>query len=263
MRRLRKPIVSNWLQRLAPRPDAARRLFCFHHAGGGAAAFRLWPARLPEFDVCAVQLPGRANRLFEPALTDVHAVVEALVDAVRPLLDRPYVLFGHSMGTLVACLLARRLRALGAPLPERLFVSGRQPPHRPFPELAMDGLTDAQVLDAVQRHFGGLPAEVLETPELLELVLPTLRADFALLAGHRDTAADPLPLPIVTLGGDDDPWAAPERLAPWQACTSLPLRTHRFAGGHFYLDDRLDEVLAVLRAECAAPAASAMAGGLA
>jgi len=255
--------VSNWLQRLAPRPDAARRLFCFHHAGGGAAAFRLWPARLPEFDVCAVQLPGRANRLFEPALTDVHAVVDALVDAVRPLLDRPFVLFGHSMGTLVACLLARRLHALGAPLPERLFVSGRQPPHRPFPELSMDGLGDAPLLEAVQRHFGGLPAEVLDTPELLELVLPTLRADFALLAGHRDAAAEALPLPVVALGGDADPWAAPERLAQWQACTSLPLRTYRFAGGHFYLDDRLDEVLAVLRAECAAPATSVMAGDLA
>jgi len=259
--------VSNWLQRLAPRPDAARRLFCFHHAGGGAAAFRLWPARLPEFDVCAVQLPGRANRLFEPPLTDVNAVVDALVDVVRPLLDRPFVLFGHSMGTLVACLLARRLHAIGAPLPERLFVSGRQPPHRPFPELSMSGLSDAQLLAAVQQHFGGLPAEVLDTPDLLELVLPTLRADFALLAGHRDAAAEALPLPVVALGGDADPWAAPERLAPWQACTSLPLRTYRFEGGHFYLDDRLDEVLAVLRAECAVPAtaaaASAMAGDLA
>lgn len=255
--------MSIWLQRLAPRTHAARRLFCFHHAGGGAAAFRLWPARLPEFDVCAVQLPGRANRLSEPALTDVHAVVDALVGVVRPLIDRPFVLFGHSMGTLVACLLARRLHALGEALPERLFVSSRQPPHRPFPDVSLAGLSDAQMLEAVQRHFGGLPAEVLETPELLELVLPTMRADFALLAGHRETAADPLPVPIVALGGDDDPWASPERLAQWQACTSQPLRMHRFAGGHFYLDDRLDEVLAVLRAECAAPAASALAGDLA
>ena len=255
--------MSIWLQRLAPRPDAARRLFCFHHAGGSAASFRLWPARLSTFDVCAIQLPGRANRLAEPALTDVHAVVDALVDVMHPLLDRPFVLFGHSMGSLVACELARRLHALGGPLPERLFASGRQPPHRPFPELSLEGLSDAQVLHAVQHHFGILPVEVLQTPELLELVLPTLRADFALLEAHRPQAVAALPLPIVAMGGRDDPWASPERLAHWQACTSKPLRLHQFGGGHFYLDERLDDVLAVLRAECAEAGASAMAGDLA
>jgi medium-chain acyl-[acyl-carrier-protein] hydrolase len=237
-------------------------LLCFHHAGGSAAAFRLWPARLPEFDVCAVQLPGRANRLSEPALTDVHAVVDALLPVVRPLLDRPFVLFGHSMGTLVACELARRLHALGEPLPERLFVSGRQAPHRPFPDWNMDDRSDAQVLEVVQREFGSLPAEVLQTPELLELVMPTLRADLALLDNYLPGAIVPLPLPIVALGGDGDGWATSERMSHWQACTTQPLRSRRFAGGHFYLDERLDEVLAVLRAECAA-STSVMAGDLA
>lgn len=255
--------MSNWLQRLAPRPDAPRRLICFHHAGGSAASFRLWPARLPGFDVCAVQLPGRANRFAEAPLTDLGQVVDALVPVVRPLLDRPCVLFGHSMGTMIACELAHRMQLLGTQQALDLFVSGRQPPHRPFPELSMAGLSDAAVIDAVQRHFGGLPAEVLATPELLEMMLPILRADFALLESHRPAVPSPLALPIVALGGDDDPWAAPERLSQWQAWTTLPLRMHRFAGGHFYLDESLDEVLAVLRAECTVPAASALAGGVA
>lgn len=255
--------MSIWLQRLAPRPDAARRLFCFHHAGGSAAAFRLWPARLTEFDVCAVQLPGRANRLAEPALTDVHAVVDGLLPVIRPLLDRPFDLFGHSMGTLVAYELARRLQALGEPLPDHLFMSGRQAPHRPFPDWNMDGRTDADVLQVVQREFGSLPAEVLQTPELLELVMPTLRADLALLDRHRPDVVVALPRPIVALGGDADGWATAERMSHWQACTTQPLRAHRFAGGHFYLDDQLAAVLAVLRAECAAAASNAMAGDLA
>ncbi len=255
--------MSNWLQRLAPRPDAPQRLFCFHHAGGSAAAFRLWPARLPEFDVCAVQLPARANRFVEPPLTDMAAVVDALVPVVRPLLDRPYALFGHSMGSAVAWALAQRLHALGDVLPERLFVSGRQPPHRPFDEWSMSALSDAAAIDAVQRSFGGLPAEVLATPELVEMMLPTLRADFAVLEGHRPGSVAPLPVTIVALGGADDPCAAPDHLRPWQDYTARPLRMRHFPGGHFYLDTRLDDVLALLRAEFGGVAADALAGDVA
>ena len=255
--------MSNWLQRLSPRPDAAQRLFCFHHAGGSAAAFRLWPRQLPEFDVCAVQLPGRANRFVEPALTDVVALVDGLVPVLLPLLDRPYALFGHSMGSAVACALALRLRDIGAPLPQCLFVSGRQPPHQPFPEWSMRGLTDAAAIAAVEHSFGGLPAEVLAHPELIEMMLPTLRADFALLEGYRPAPQAPLPLPIVALGGHDDPCAAPDHLQPWQAYTAQPLRMRRLPGDHFYLDAGLDAVLAVLRAECGAATAGALAGGLA
>ncbi|MEP6501831.1 MAG: alpha/beta fold hydrolase [Betaproteobacteria bacterium] len=251
--------MSTWLQRLSPRPDAARRLFCFHHAGGSAAAFRLWPWQLPEFDVCAVQLPGRANRFVEPALTDIGAIVDAFLPELLPLLDRPYLLFGHSMGSAVACALAHRLRAVGAPLPQHLFVSGRQPPHRPFPEWSMSGLSDQAAIEAVQRNFGGLPDEVLAHPELLEMLVPTLRADFAALEAYRSVPESPLPVPIVALGGTEDPCAADDHLQPWQAYTTHPLRVRRVAGNHFYLDARLADVLAVLRDECGV----ATAGGVA
>jgi surfactin synthase thioesterase subunit len=239
------------------------RLFCFHHAGGGAASFRLWPRLLAEYDVCAVQLPGRANRFVEEPISDIDALLDLLVPALLPLLDRPYAMFGHSMGSAVAYALAKRLHAAREPLPRCLIASGRQAPTGVFPEWSMRGLSDVQALDAVQRSFDGLPAEALANPELIEMLLPTLRADFALLESFPGVAAVPLPLPIVAVGGTGDPYAAPERMQTWQACTTQPLRAHRLPGGHFYLDSQLDAVLAIVRAECEAIAAPVLMGGAA
>lgn len=246
--------MSIWLQRLSPRPHAATRLICFHHAGGSAASFRLWPARLPEFDVCAVQLPGRANRFAEPPIADAGTLLDALMPVLAPLLDRPYALFGHSLGSALAAGVVQRLHAAGAPLPLRLFVSGRQAPHRPFPEWTLAGLSDGEVVAGMQHRFGSLPAEVLESPELMDMMLPVLRADFALLQTFSRTPDAPLPIEVVTIGGDADPAATPERLRTWQSFAQAPLSEHRLPGGHFCIDDHLDEVLAVVRTECGAAA---------
>jgi surfactin synthase thioesterase subunit len=246
-------IRNPWFLRLAPRPEAPVRLFCFHHAGGSAAMFRGWPARLPEFDVCAVQLPGRGSRMAEPALQTVPAMVDALVPTLLPLLDRPYLLFGHSMGSAVAMGVAQRLHADGAPLPQHLFVSGRQPPHRPFPEGTLRGLTDAMVVEQINTRYGGFPPEALAHPEFIALLLPTLRADFAALDDYDPMLDAPLPLPITAIGGLGDACAAPERLRAWQVYTTHPLRMRHLPGGHFYLEERIDELAALLRETLAQP----------
>jgi len=154
------------------------------------------------------------------------------------------------MGSAVAIAVARELSERGLSVPRCVFVSGRQAPHRPFAEWSMRGLSDSQVLDALQRHYGGLPAEALANPELIEMMLPVLRADFALLESFPATCPGPLPLPIVAIGGAEDPWAGAERLQTWQMYSTMPLRSHHLPGGHFYLDDRLDDVLSIVRAEC-------------
>jgi medium-chain acyl-[acyl-carrier-protein] hydrolase len=243
--------ASPWLQRLSPRPDAPVRLFCFHHAGGSAASFRHWPAKLPQFDICAVQLPGRATRLGEPPMTRIPQIVDALLPDLLPLLDRPYALFGHSMGSAVAHALAARLHAIDAPAPAQIFVSGRQPPHKPFPECTLNGLTDAEAIDEINRHYGGIPEEVRAWPELLEMLLPTLRSDIEALEHYSPTIGTPLPVVITAFGGESDTAATPDHLASWQAYTPFPMQIRMFPGGHFYLDDCLDSVAAECRVRLA------------
>jgi surfactin synthase thioesterase subunit len=232
-----------------PRQVAAPRLrlICFPYAGGSAALFREWPRRVPaDVEVWATQPPGRAFRLAEPPLVGI----DRIVDAVWPTLassDSPLVLFGHSMGAKVVVALARRLQAAGRP-PARLIVSGQRPPHLPRLRDTLHELPRAAFV-ARLREYGGTPAEVLANQELLDLVLPALRADFE----SNDTwACSPEPRLsslLTVIGGEDDdhvPLADLERwreLAPSATTTVVP-------GGHFFMHDwsRLAPILLPLLA---------------
>jgi surfactin synthase thioesterase subunit len=223
----------------------------------GASVYRLWPRLLPEsLDVCAVQLPGRENRLNEPRVPSVAQLVEALVPALLPELDLPFAFFGHSMGAVLAAELARALEARGGPLPGQLLVSARRPPHLPGTELPLRALPDATFLAEIQRRYGGIPAEILAQPELLELLLPTLRADIAALELHRPARREPLPCPITAFGGADDALTPHAHLEAWRDETRSAFRLRVFPGGHFYLEARRAELLADLAATLAPLATS-------
>jgi medium-chain acyl-[acyl-carrier-protein] hydrolase len=139
-------VPNPWISRPRPNPRTLLRLFCFPYAGGGASAYRKWSDSLPQsIEVCAVQLPGREMRIKEPAYSDVHPLVDVLAPALASFLDRPFALFGHSMGALVAFELARKIRRDCSLLPESLFVSARNAPcmvlkHKPLTNLPDDEL---------------------------------------------------------------------------------------------------------------------------
>lgn len=250
-----------WVQRFVPRPQARARLFCFSHAGGGAASYRLWSSALPtSLEVCAIQLPGRANRMREPALGSVSALVQNLVPALQPLLDLPFAFFGHSMGAVLAGEVARGLRDAGGPLPRHLFVSGRRPAHWPNPDPLMHTLPDDQFVAEIQRRYGGIPPEVAAHQELLELLLPCLRADIQALETHLPhSSRTPLECPISAFGGSNDPLTPREHLEGWREDTQGPFRVRVFPGDHFYLQPQGDAVLA----DVATTLAPLLAGSLA
>ncbi|WAZ26173.1 alpha/beta fold hydrolase [Streptomyces cinnabarinus] len=232
-----------WFGRWMPGEQAAFRLFCLPYAGGATAAYREWHTLAPEhIQICPLELPGRGSRFGEPPVSRLRPLVDGLAGAVGPFLDRPFAIFGHSMGGLLAFELTRALRRRGAPLPAHLFVSGRSAPDAPpeFPPLG--DAPDERVLERL-RELGGTPQEILEEPELMALMLPTLRADFAVLESYDYRDEPPLPVPLTVFGGTADARVTPARLPGWRRQTSTGSRLRMLPGGHFFLHTATPEIL--------------------
>lgn len=226
------------------------RLFCFPFAGGGASTYRPWPtaAALPsDFEVVALALPGRELRMRETPFASLTALLDTLESAPEftQKLDRPFAFFGHSMGARIAFELTRRLRRRSGPLPLRLIASGARAPQLPRNDAPRHTLDDAKFV-AELRRLGGTPESVLAEPELMELLLPVLRADFQLNDTFTHAAEAPLDLPISAFGGASDASVSKDDLEAWHEQTSRGLTTRLFAGGHFFLNEDRTPVLTAL-----------------
>lgn len=219
-------------------------MFLFPYAGGGPAAFGTWPAGLPgTIETWIVHYPGRGSRHKEPALNRISALMGCLSQAIQPLLDKPFAFFGHSLGGLAAFELTRQLRQQGSPEPQMLFISACGAPHLPDPHPHIHSLPDAEFLTALQ-ELNGIPAEVLNLPELMELLLPTLRADFEAFERYKYSPNGfILNCPMIVFGGLDDPRVSRERLEGWSAHTSAGFTSQYFPGDHFFINSARDSVL--------------------
>ncbi|WP_258318662.1 thioesterase II family protein [Streptomyces griseorubiginosus] len=238
---------SPWYSVYAPRPAALVRLYCLPCAGGGSTMFRAWADRLPPtMELRAIRLPGRHGWHPEPPFTDCTVAADTLASVLGPELRPPYVLFGHSMGALLAHQLILALERYGLPRPALYVSASWLVEGIPIERLPDPADSDEQFVETLRR-LGGVPPEVLSDPEVLAFTLPVLRSDFGLCRTYTYRAdGNPLSVPVRAMGGVADGVTPIERMARWRHHTKRFLGTRRFAGDHFFVRDQADEVIAVL-----------------
>jgi medium-chain acyl-[acyl-carrier-protein] hydrolase len=235
--------TSSWLLSQLDASDNRVRLFCLPHAGGGATAFRFWKINLPSFvQVCPILLPGREARIAEDPYTDLDSLVEALTQELLPWLDQPFAIFGHSMGALLAFEWARSLRRTGQFKPSWIFLSGRAAPDKRT-DASLRLLPDDEFLEELNRRYQGIPQELLDAPELMQVFLPILRADISVVESYQFEEDTPLECPVTVFGGVNDRMATYDQLFAWKRHTSERFQLQLFPGGHFYPQVPMLEVI--------------------
>lgn len=227
------------------------RLYCFCYAGGNASAYLPWQSALiSEVELYAIQLPGRGAYWNEKPYTSLQDLIPALATLIGQQEKMPFAFFGHSLGAMLAFELTRYCRDHALPLPEHLFMSGSDAPQYRSPSKRLHELPDDALIEAL-RKYDGTPAELFEHRDLMALVLPTIRADFALVANYQYFAAPLLNTPLTVFAGRHDEHVLIEHVEEWRRETSGNFRMCWFEGGHFFINSERQAVLAELNATLA------------
>jgi surfactin synthase thioesterase subunit len=236
-------MIATMIVRPQPRPEAELRLFCFHHAGGGAAFFAPWAAALPRhIELVAIRLPGRESAFAQPRFTSVEQGAEVVASAMLPWLDRPFALFGHSLGALVAYRTALTLAVREDKRAQHLFCSGFRAPHLPRSRM-LAALPDADLVSEL-KGFGGIPDAVAEHQELLDLMIPLFRDDLRLAEDYVHDGAAPLATPITAMAGEGDDLVPRHEVEGWESHTSGLFRLITYPGSHFFPVEQQARVIA-------------------
>lgn len=241
-----KDTPSRWFIREVRVPTPACRVFCFPYAGGSAAIYRGWHAGLPSSaELLAVELPGRGAHFNATPIASLTRLSARLADAVAPLMDAPAVFFGHSNGALMSYALAVELSRRGLPSPQRIVLSAKRPPHLDAGDPVHD-LPTPQFVEKL-RTLDGTPPEILSDPDLLDLFLPALRADFAISETYRHEPCAPLASRAVLMGSERDPNVSLSQLREWDRYFVHEPALHVIEGDHFFVHDARDAILRILR----------------
>ena len=242
-----RPTKSDTARRAPLRSSLRAHLYCLPHAGGTAHIFRQWPTLLrADIDIRALDYPGHGRKIGLPVLDTIERIACSVADEImsRPL-DRPYALFGHSMGSLVAFETCHMLAARNVDMPSLLIACGHRAPRIPRLSPTMADAPHAEFV-AHLRELGATPPEVFSAPDLLELILPVLRTDFRACETYAPPHRPRLPVPMVVYGGLGDEDTSRDTLQAWQEETAGSCTVRMFAGGHFFINGCANQVISAL-----------------
>jgi medium-chain acyl-[acyl-carrier-protein] hydrolase len=238
---------SAWITRRNDRHDARLRLFCFPHAGAGAVIYHRWLETFPaHIDVCAIEPPGRLARLRDPVPATLYEFVAAFDEAAGDLLDRPFAIFGYSLGALMAFEWARLIRSRRQLEPEHIIVAAAGAPQLKRERGPISQLPAPDFVTALEHRYGALDPMLRTDPGMLEMIVRIMRADLRMLEAYEYREAPPFACPIFALGGTNDPGVSLARLEAWNAQTTGSFRAVLEPGDHFFLRTRGAELAAAV-----------------
>ncbi|MDD7517919.1 thioesterase II family protein [Ruminococcus flavefaciens] len=209
-------------------------VFCFHHAGGSASAYKKWSdSSDTNMAFVPVELPGKGCRASEKYICDMQEIAEEAAEAIYDFADgHKFILYGHSMGSVIAFKTAYELENSYPEKPLAIVVSGRHSPSVFIQDRYTTDMDDDALVEEL-KIMGGTPDEILNNRNVLKIFLPFIKNDYKLNESFRYNG-EVLSIPIYAYAGTDDPDAAPDMLDDWNDVTTESIVKREFNGTHFF-----------------------------
>jgi medium-chain acyl-[acyl-carrier-protein] hydrolase len=235
-------------QCLINKPNAKKRLFFFHHAGGDMSYYFEWFKLFSQdVELVVLELPGRRSSFEANRITDFSEAIELLSSEILELNIKPFSFFGHSMGAMLAYGVTLKFQSQNI-TPEYLFVSGCNGPVYIAKNLIeMRSNLGEDLLIEKLKQMGGVPQEIFEDTGLIDLFLPIIRADFKICESFNDFKKDKVNVPIVSFWGYKD--LEKDSTLFWRDSTNDSFQEFCFTGNHFFLTDHKEEIIRIIESK--------------
>ncbi|MFQ3243617.1 MAG: surfactin synthase thioesterase subunit [Arenicella sp.] len=241
------PQLNQWLPKLNAMPSSKARLFCFAFAGGGASVYSPWQSLLGDhIEVCPIQLPGREERIRETCLTSIDDVLDQLMPLMTSSLDKPFLVYGHSLGAHIAYAFIDRIKREFGKSPQAFLVGAQRSPDIPYPYPSVLGATQQQ-LHQVLSKFDGMTARVMQSEELMELMMPVIKADLQLCESLQYCGELALDGPVIAFRGTRDRAISAACMAGWSQHSKNQYQYEEVDGDHFFLKTHGNHVVEKIR----------------